>query len=34
MDKNALCTAVSRGFKEGKWFGGVMFWQFSSDKNG
>jgi len=34
MDRNVLAAAVIRGFKEGKWFGGVMFWQFCSDKNG
>jgi hypothetical protein len=34
MDSKVLAAAVIRAFKEGKWYGGVMFWQFNSDKNG
>jgi chitinase len=34
MDMNSLKNAINRAYKEGGWSAGVMFWQFSSDKNG
>jgi len=34
MDLNTLKNSINRAHKEGGWSAGVMFWQFSSDKNG
>ncbi len=33
-DKGVLSNAFVRAFQEGRWHGGVMFWQFSSDIGG
>lgn len=34
MNHSTLAEAVKRAYEEGKWSGGVMFWQYSSDMNG
>lgn len=33
-DPNVLSSAFVRAFQEGHWYGGVMLWQFPSDKGG
>lgn len=33
-DKSVLSNAFVRAFQEGRWYAGVMLWQFASDKGG
>ena len=34
MDPQTLGNAVIKAYNQGKWHGGVMLWQFQSDKGG